>query len=137
MTRTIFSAPGYRGLETYLGIFAKSNVVHVSVTTVSLLPASGSKTINTSATPLWTYTESTFSGCPGSQGIRISFISCFVRFVYADNRIGRGIWTPLKLRHILQLCYKSSIRFWDAPFLYKPWLDFVFFITLQMVLSVI
>ena len=88
MTRTIFSAPGYRGLETYLGIFAKSNVVHVSVTTVSILPASGSKTINTSATPLWTYTESTFSGCPGSQGIRISFISCFVRFVYADNRIG-------------------------------------------------
>lgn len=45
MTRTIFFAPGYRIPEIYLGIFAKSNAVRVSVTTVSLLPASSSKII--------------------------------------------------------------------------------------------
>lgn len=47
-----------------------------SSTTVSRRPVSGPEIMNTFATPLRTYTESTFSGFPGPQGIRSSFISC-------------------------------------------------------------
>ena len=47
----------------------------------------GSRTDLTSATPLRTYTESTFSGWPGSQGIRVSFMSCL--FVSSMQTTGR------------------------------------------------
>ena len=87
VTRTIFSVRGYRVSEVYRRISAKSNAVRVCVTTVSLLPARGSEIMKTSATPLRTYTESTFSGWPGSQGIRVSFMSCL--FVSSMQTTGR------------------------------------------------
>ena len=59
-----------------------------------------------------------------------------VRFIYAYNRTEWIIGALVYLQHILHLCYEFSICLWNAPFLYKPRLDFVFFITLQMVLSV-
>ena len=60
----------------------------------------------------------------------------FVRFVYTDNWVQRIIRTLVNLQHILHFRHKISISLWNAPFLYKPRLDFVFFITSQMVLSV-
>ena len=56
------------------------------MTTVSRLSARGSEIINTSATPFRTYTESTFSGCPGSHGMWVSFISClFVSLIHTTG----------------------------------------------------
>ena len=77
MTGIIFF-PGCSTSDVYFNIFAKSFAVRVLVTTVSRLPARGSEIINTSATPLRTYTESTFSGHPGPHGTRVSFISCYL-----------------------------------------------------------
>ena len=64
------------------------------------------------------------------------FYKLFVRFVYADNGAQRIIRTLVNLQYILHFCHKISISLRNAPFFHKPRLDFVFFITSQMVLSV-
>ena len=64
------------------------------------------------------------------------FYQLLVRFVYADNRAQRVIGTLVNLQHILHFCHEISISLRDAPFLHKPRFDFVFFMTSQMVLSV-
>ena len=65
---------------------AKSIAVRVCVTMVSRFPASGSAIIKTSITPLRTYSESTFSGQPASQGIRVSSTSW--RFISSIHTTG-------------------------------------------------
>ena len=60
----------------------------------------------------------------------------FVRFIYADDRTERVIRALVYLQHVLHLRYELGVCFRNAPFLYKPRLDFVFFITSQTVLSV-
>lgn len=60
-----------------------------------------------------------------------------IRFVYADNRVERIIWSLVNFQYILHFCHKFSICLRNTPFLYKPRFDFVFFITSQTVLSVI
>lgn len=59
-----------------------------------------------------------------------------VRFIYAYNRTEGIIGALVYLQHILHLRYEFSICLRNAPFLYKPRLDFVFFITSQTVVSV-
>lgn len=65
------------------------------------------------------------------------FYKLFVRFIYADDRMERSIGTLVYLQHVLHLRYEFGVRFRNAPFLHKPWFDFVFFITPQTVASVI
>ncbi len=59
-----------------------------------------------------------------------------VRLIYADHRVERVVGTLIYFQNILHLCHKFSVRLWDAPFLYLPRLEFVFFIILHTVLSV-
>ena len=59
-----------------------------------------------------------------------------VRFIYAYNRTEGIIGALVYLQHILHPRYEFSICLRNAPFLYKPRLDFVFFITSQTVVSV-
>ena len=77
-----------------------------------------------------------FFGLPWSAGDTLFLYKLFVRFIYTDNGGERIIWTLVYFQHILHFGHELGIRLWNAPFLYKPRLDFVFFITLQMVLSV-
>ena len=60
----------------------------------------------------------------------------FVRFIYADDRPERVIRALVYLQHVLHLRYEFRVCFRNAPFLHKPWFDFVFFITSQTVVSV-
>lgn len=59
-----------------------------------------------------------------------------VRFIYAYNRTEGITGALVYLQHILHLRHEFSICLRNAPFLYKPRLDFVFFITSQTVVSV-
>ena len=124
VTRTIFSVLGYRTSDVYFSICAKSTAFHVSATTVSRLPASSSEIMNTSAAPFRTYTEPAFSGFPGSQGMRSSFISCLFRqcrllgaedHMDADILQGRLPWRPqiprLPLGYTILLQAMVSVHF--------------------------
>lgn len=59
-----------------------------------------------------------------------------VRFIYTDNRAQRVIRPLVNLQYILHFCYKFSVCLGDTPFFYKPRFDFVFFMTSQIVVSV-
>ena len=61
----------------------------------------------------------------------------FVCFINTDNGAQRVVRALVNLQHIFHFCHKISVSFRNAPFFYKPRLDFVFFITSQIVLSVI
>ena len=60
----------------------------------------------------------------------------FVRFIYADNRAERVIWTLIDFQHIFHFCHEPGICLRNAPLLYKPRFNLVFFMTSQTVLSV-
>ena len=59
-----------------------------------------------------------------------------IRFVNANHRIQRVIRALIDIKDIFHFGYKFSARFGYAIFFDTPWLNFVFFITSQTVLSV-
>ena len=65
------------------------------------------------------------------------FYKLLIGFIYAYNRIERIIRTLVNFQYILHFGHEFSICLRNAPFLYKPRFDLVFFITSQTVLSVI
>lgn len=73
------------------------------------------------------------SGAAGDTGL---LYKLFARFIYTDNRTQWVIWTLIYIQYILHFRHEFGICLRNAPFLYKPWFDFVFFITSQTVLSV-
>ena len=59
----------------------------------------------------------------GDTGLLYKLLVCFI---YAYNRTEWIIGVLVYLQHILHLRYEFNICLWNAPFLYKPRLDFVF-----------
>lgn len=69
-------------------------------------------------------------------GNTVFLFQLFVRFVYTHNKTKRVIRALIDFQHVFHFCHKFSVRFRDSPFLYKPRFDFVFFMTSQIMLSV-
>ncbi len=59
-----------------------------------------------------------------------------VRFIYTDDRTKGIVRALVYLQHVLHLRHEFGVCFRNAPFLYEPRLDFVFFMTSQTVVSV-
>ncbi len=60
--------------------------------------------------------------------------ACFINAYNGPERIVRAL---IDLQYIFHFRYILRIRLWNSPFFDKPWLNHVFFITSQTVLSVI
>ena len=55
------------------------------------------------------------------------FYQLLICFIYADDG-GKGIiWPLVNFQHIFHLCHKFGVCLRDAPFLYKPRFNFIFF----------
>ena len=135
VTRTIFSVRGYRVSEVYRRISAKSNAVRLCYNRFP--PAcqgfrNHEDICNTVADIHGIY----FFRLAWFTGNTCFLYELFVRFIYADDRTERVIRALIYLQHVLHLRYELGVCFRNAPFLYEPRLDFIFFITSQTVLSV-
>lgn len=77
-----------------------------------------------------------FFRLPRLTGNAAFLYELFVRFIYTYDGTERIVWALVYFQYILHFCHEFGIRLRNAPFLYKPRLDFVFFITSQTVVSV-